>query len=61
MKQLTDSKLEQTSFLLTTFKNVDILFLLETFLKPSKPTRSTISPVIICFEKIELDKKAEAF
>ena len=35
--QLTDSKFEQISFLLTTSKNVDILFLLEMFLKPSKP------------------------
>ena len=37
VEQLTDSKFEQISFLLTTSKNVDILFLLETFLKPSKP------------------------
>ena len=35
--ELTDSKFEQISFLLTMSKNVDILFLLETFLKPSKP------------------------
>ena len=37
VEQLTDSKFEQISFLLTTSKNVDVLFLLETFLKPSKP------------------------
>ena len=37
VEQLTDSKFKQISFLLTTEKNVDILFLLETFLKPSKP------------------------
>lgn len=37
MEQLTDSKFEKISLLLTTSKNVDILFLLETFLKSSKP------------------------
>ena len=37
IEQLTDSKLAQISLLLTTCNNVDILFLLETFLKPSKP------------------------
>ena len=36
VERLTDSKLEQISFLLNTSKNVDILFLLETFLKPTK-------------------------
>ena len=35
--ELTDAKFEQISFLLTMSKNVDVLFLLETFLKPSKP------------------------
>jgi exonuclease III len=36
VERLTDSKLEQISFLLNTSKNVDILFLLETVLKPTK-------------------------
>ena len=36
IERLTDSKLEQISFLLNTNKNVDILLLLETFLKPTK-------------------------
>ena len=37
VEQLTDSKLEQINLLLTTCKNVDILFLQETFLKATKP------------------------
>ena len=61
MEQLTDSKFEQISFLLTTSRNVDVLFLLETFLSLRNRTRSTIPPAIICFEKIKLDKKEGGF
>ena len=37
VQHLTDSKFEQISLILGTCNNIDILFLLETFLKPSKP------------------------
>ncbi len=37
INHLTDAKFEQINLLLTTSTNIDILFVIETFLTPSKP------------------------
>ena len=37
INHLTDAKFEQINLVLTTSTNIDILFVIETFLKPSKP------------------------
>ena len=57
IEQLTDSKLAQISLLLTTCNNVDILFLLETFLKPSKPDSVCNIPGYYMFRKDRIQKK----
>ena len=51
VNRLTDAKLEQISLLLNTCQNIDILFLIETFLKPSNPDSVLNIPGYSLFRK----------
>lgn len=52
INRLTDAKFEQISLILTTYKNIDILFLIETFLKStSKPDSVYNIPGYYLFRK----------
>ena len=58
VQHLIDSKFEQISLILGTCNNIDVLFLLETFLKPSKPDSEYSIPGYNLYRKDRYGSKA---
>ena len=60
VNRLRDTKLNQIRLLLTSSKNIDVMFLIETFLKSSNPIVSSLYLDTPCTEKIgKAQSKAE--
>ena len=57
VNRLTDTKLDQIRLLLTSSKNIDVMFLIETFLKPSKPDSLLTIPGYTLHRKDREDAK----
>jgi exonuclease III len=57
INHLTDAKFERINLLLTTSTNIDILFVIETFLKPSKPDSLFNIPGYYMYRKDRLGRK----